>query len=371
MECSTLTGASFALEQIEAITAAQSGGLGTWFLREIWYFALASADLKRGKMLPKTILGETLLIGRDADGKVFAMQNICPHQALPLTDGYFDGHRVSCSFHGWAFNTDGVCDEIPALCDDQKVDLCKIKTKSYACRESRGAIWVYLGNDTENFPATPEAPALNDLLYEQTTVTLMLPQHIDYAALALIDPAHVPYVHNAWWWRSAKKLKEKTKHYVPEGDGWTMVKHRPSAHSIIFKLFGRFIETEISFRLPACRREYITFNGRTILSGITTLTPVDDTHTELNHTTYWTFPGTRFFTPIIRYFVTTFLAQDKTVAEKQAPNLARKPKLIPTIKDSGTPGAWYLLAKKEWADARREHRPYNNPIPDVILRWRS
>lgn len=356
---------------LESVNPQQAGGLGNWFLREMWYFAVPSSGLKRGKTLAKKILGEPVLLGRDADGKAFAIRDICPHQAMPLSDGEFDGKEIMCCFHGWRFDTSGTCTAIPSLVEEQDFPVCKVKTKSYPVKEMRGTVWVYFGDKSENLPDVPEAPGLGENLYEQTTNTLMVPTHIDFAALALIDPAHVPYVHKSWWWRSAKALKQKQKHYVPAGTGWTMVKHQPSKHSIVFKLFGQYIETEISFCLPGCRREYITFCGKTILAGISTLTPIDETHTELNHTTYWTFPGTAFLTPIVRYFVNEFLGQDVSIANRQAERLNYKPKLIPTIKDAGTPGAWYLLLKKEWSDAHREDRAFANPVPDSILRWRS
>ncbi|MBX9689110.1 MAG: aromatic ring-hydroxylating dioxygenase subunit alpha [Candidatus Obscuribacterales bacterium] len=359
------------LSDLESVSQAQVGGLGQWFLRDMWYFAVASKKLKPGKMMPKTMLGEPVLLGRDSEGKAFALRDICPHQAVPLSDGVFDGKTVQCPFHGWKFDTAGSCQEIPSLCSDQSFPVCKIKTASYPVREVRGGVWVYFGENTADLPEVPEAPGLGDMLYEQATTTLMLPIHIDYAALALIDPAHVPYIHNSWWWRSAKTLREKTKHYVPEGNGWTAVKHQPNAHSIVYKLFGKYIEDEYSFRLPGCRREYLTFAGRTFIAGISCLTPIDETHTELNHTTYWTFPGTGFIEPIVQYFVTVFLGQDQSVAIKQEACLKHKPKLIPTIKDAGTPGAWYLRLKKEWADSRREKRAFKNPVPDSILRWRS
>lgn len=367
----SMSGAQAEISDLESVSQAQVGGLGTWFLRDMWYFAVASSKLKKGKMMPKTMLGEPILLGRDSEGKAFAMRDICPHQAVPLSDGEFDGKHVQCSFHGWKFDTSGTCQEIPSLCSDQSFPVCKIKNPSYVVREVKGAVWVYFGEPTDDLPDVPEAPGLGELLFEQTTTTLMLPIHIDYAALALIDPAHVPYIHKSWWWRSAKALKEKKKHYVPEGTGWTAVKHKPSAHSIVYKMFGKYIEDEFSFRLPGCRREYLTFNGRTLLAGISCLTPIDETHTELNHTTYWTLPGTKFLEPMVTYFVTEFLGQDKTVAERQEGCLKHKPKLIPTIKDAGTPGAWYLRLKKEWSDSRRQKRPFANPVPDTFLRWKS
>lgn len=359
------------LSALESVSQRQVGGLGNWFLKDMWYFALASSKLKKGQMLAKTMLGEPVLLGRKNDGKVFALRNICPHQAVPLSDGQFDGQHVQCGFHGWKFDESGTCTEIPSLCSDQNFPVCKIKTPDYPVKEVRGGIWVYFGQTDQELPDVPEAPGLGEMLYEQATTTLILPIHIDYAALALIDPAHVPFIHNSWWWRSARKLKEKVKHYVPDGTGWTVVKHQPPGHSLVYKLFGRYIEDEYSFRLPGCRREYLTFNGRTFISGISCLTPIDETHTELNHTTYWTFPGTAFIEPIVQYFVGTFLGQDKSVADRQEICLKHKPKLIPTIKDAGTPGAWYLQLKKEWSQSRQEKRPFANPVTDSYLRWRS
>jgi phenylpropionate dioxygenase-like ring-hydroxylating dioxygenase large terminal subunit len=347
---------------------------GKTFVKNIWYFAVPSKSLKRGAMTAKVILNQPILVGRDKDGQVFAIQDICPHQAVPLSAGTFDGQSVACPFHGWKFDTDGTCSEIPSLCSDQKMNLRSIRTLSYPCREVLDSVWVYIGEykDEKDLPEVPQAPGLDGYKYSKTTTTLLLPTHVDYAVAALIDTAHVPYVHTSWWWRSAKSLKEKAKKYVPSGTGWTMVKHKPSKHSIVFKLIGQYLETEISFRLPGCRREYISVGNRTMLAGITTLTPIDDTHTELNHTTYWTVPGLTWFTPVIDYFVTTFLMQDATLARMQEVILNKyKPKLIMTIKDAGTPGHWYFLLKKEWNEATEQGRAFINPIKESILRWRT
>lgn len=346
---------------------------GAAFLYDMWYYALPGCELKRGQTVGKIMLNEPVLIGRDAQGKVFALRDICPHQAVPFSAGSFDGKNIVCSFHGWKFDTEGVCTEIPSLVEEQCLNLCAIKAYSYLCREVQGNIWVYFGHNVENLPAVPLAPGLGNAAFDQTTVRLLLPNHIDYNAVALVDTAHVPYVHKSWWWRSSRNMKEKTKLYVPSGTGWTMVKHRPSKHSLAFNLIGDYIETEIGFRLPACRLEHIQVNGKTILSGLTTLTPIDETHTELHHTTYWLrLPGLKpFLTPVIRYFVTEFLSQDRSMAELQQEALKYKPNLIMTIKDAGTPGKWYFQLKKEWAASLSEKREFCSPVKESILRWRT
>ena len=53
-------------------------------LRDVWYYAMPSYRLKRGKMIAKTLLDEPVLIGRDQDGKAFALVDICPHRGIPL-----------------------------------------------------------------------------------------------------------------------------------------------------------------------------------------------------------------------------------------------------------------------------------------------
>jgi phenylpropionate dioxygenase-like ring-hydroxylating dioxygenase large terminal subunit len=346
--------------------------VGTWFLSNIWYYAVPSESLKRGKMISKIIANEPILIGRDSDGKVFAMRDICPHQAVPLSDGRFDGKQVECCFHGWTFGTDGVCTDIPTLLPEQPFEVCKMRAKSFRCGEEQGGIWVYFGDKTKDLPSIPTAPGLENQTFSKTTTTLVLPHHIDYAGLALIDTAHVPYVHNAWWWRSNKGMYLKQKTYVPSERGWTMVKHKPSKNAKIFQLIGGSIETEISFCLPACRREYLSFRGKTFLSGITTLTPIDETHTELNHTTFWTIPFVApLVTPIVQYFVSTFLGQDLHIATRQATRMKYQPELTLTVPDSGTPGAWYLQLKKEWMQAYQQDRPFVNPVKESILRWKT
>ncbi len=353
----------------EATTAT---GVGTWLLKNIWYYAVPANALKRGKTIAKVMLKEPILIGRDKDGKPFAVRDVCPHQGVPFSNGSFDGEKLMCCFHGWRFDTKGVCTDIPSLVEGQSFNKCSIKTKSYPCIESQGSIFIYFGDKTDELPPPPQAPGLTGLTWDKTTTTLLLPTHIDFAAAALIDPAHVPYVHKSWWWRSSKNVYLKEKKYKPDGNGWTMVRHKPSKNAPIFKAFGENFETEIGFRLPGCRIEQIIFRGRTLLSGISCLTPIDDTHTELTHTTYWTIPGfAALLTPIVNYFVHEFLGQDRDIAQMQEVGLKYKTPMVMTIPDAGTPGKWYFQLKKEWAEAHIAGRAFKNPVVESILRWKT
>ena len=37
-------------------------------------------------------------------GRVYAMENVCPHAGYPLNEGFLDGTRVTCPGHGWEFD---------------------------------------------------------------------------------------------------------------------------------------------------------------------------------------------------------------------------------------------------------------------------
>jgi nitrite reductase (NADH) small subunit len=45
------------------------------------------------------------------DGKVYAIENLCPHQHIPvLSEGDLEGTVLTCPMHGWRYNiTTGAC----------------------------------------------------------------------------------------------------------------------------------------------------------------------------------------------------------------------------------------------------------------------
>ena len=51
-------------------------------LREAWYYAVPSQRLRARAMLAKVMLGEPVLIGRNAKGVPFALRDLCPHRGM-------------------------------------------------------------------------------------------------------------------------------------------------------------------------------------------------------------------------------------------------------------------------------------------------
>src|SRR5258708_11374557 len=133
-------------------TARTEAKFGQGFLTEIWYFAGLSGDMAPGKLARHERLGEPVLLGRSHKGELFALRDICPHRAAPLSAGRFHQETsgattVECPYHGWRFGSDGACAAIPSLVEDQAMDVSRIRVPRYPIADSQGLVFVWAGSD--------------------------------------------------------------------------------------------------------------------------------------------------------------------------------------------------------------------------------
>lgn len=338
------------------------------FLRELWYLVLPGTRLRPGRLVGKTVLGEPLVLGRGPDGQPFALRDICPHRGIPLSCGRLEGGEIECPYHGWRFDARGQCTAIPSLVPDQAFDLSRVKVQRYPCREVQGNVWVFFGRDPAAAPGIPELADV-DGRHLGIAESMIFHGPLDHAVVGLMDPAHGPFVHRAWWWRSKASIHAKAKQFAPSPFGFTMVRHRASSNSRAYRLLGGVPETEIVFRLPSIRIEHVRA-GRHVLCGLTAVTPLGPRETELHHIIYWTMPWLTLLKPVLRPFVRTFLGQDRDIMAKQQVGLAHNPPLL-LIDDADRPAKWYYRLKNEYARATAAGRPFENPVKPRLLRWRS
>ncbi len=347
------------------------------FLRDLWYFGGPGESLKPGQMRHRVLVGEPILIGRAYSGKVFAIRDICPHRGTLLSAGQMitnetGASEVECPYHGWRFGASGTCSHIPSLVEGQDIDPARIKVRNYPAKEVQGNIWVYLAEDPaqaeEPVTTPPEMPGIGDTpprLRESMTFSC----DVDHAVIGLMDPAHGPFVHRAWWWRSESSIHEKEKAFGPTHLGFAMRDHKPSSNSFLYRLLGGEVRTEITFQLPSVRIENIKA-GKHHIVGLTTVTPITESQTEVTQTFYWTLPWVSLAKPLLRSFALTFLRQDRDAVDQQQVGLAFNPRLM-LIDDADMQAKWYHRLKKEWVDCRAEKRPFTNPVTETKLRWRS
>lgn len=348
-------------------------------LRDLWYFAATSRELKRGKMFRREILGEPILLGRDEEGRAFALRDICPHRAVPLSAGRIENNggvqTVECPYHGWRFGTqDGVCKLIPTLVEGQPYDPSRIRVRRYPAHEANGIVLIFVAVDPRFSDEPPPPPefGLGDLVEPKFVIDRIFAANMDNAVVGLMDPAHVPYVHNQWWWRppsAGRKLKEKR--FVPRERGWAIERHAPSGNSLAYRmLFGGEVTTEISFMLPGYRWEVVD-NPKSRLFTLTCLTPENENSTRITQVTYWKNAALLdALKPILIPAGREFLDQDGRMVDLQNTGLQYSPSML-WIDDIDVQAKWYLKLKREWSRSREEGRQFVNPIEPTTLRWMS
>src|SRR5258708_6030084 len=87
-------------------------------------------------------------------------------------------------------------------------------------------------------PAAPPLPVFSKK-YRITHLECELPSHVDQGIIGLMDPAHGPFVHQSWFWRSKHSIHEKQKEFEPIPFGFRMSPHSPSSNSAPYQLLKR------------------------------------------------------------------------------------------------------------------------------------
>ncbi len=125
-------------------------------LRRYWQPALLSWELteKDGPPLRVRLLAEDLIAFRDSDGRVGLVDAYCPHRRAPLFYGRVEECGLRCVYHGWKFDVDGNCVDLPSEPEDSQMR-SKVRIKHYPTIEKAGVIWAYMG-PPEHRPAPPD-----------------------------------------------------------------------------------------------------------------------------------------------------------------------------------------------------------------------
>lgn len=162
------------------------------FLKNCWYVAAWDHELIDGKLLPRTILEEHVLLFKGDSGKVVALNDRCCHRGVPLSMGRREGDCVRCMYHGLKFDATGKCIQIPG----QEMVPPKLGVRSYPVVERDRLIWIWMGDpDRADESLILDYPFLRDPNWKG------IPDYIHYDANYLLivdnlsDFAHLAFVH--------------------------------------------------------------------------------------------------------------------------------------------------------------------------------
>ena len=164
-------------------------------MRRYWLPALLPDELPAPDCPPVRVrlLGEDLVAFRDTNGRVGLLGAHCPHRGASLFFGRNEECGLRCVYHGWKFDVDGNCLDMPNEPPESNFKH-KVHQTAYPCLERGGVVWAYLG--PEQAPALPELESNlvpdNHRLVSKRLIECNYAQTLEGG----IDPSHTSYLHS-------------------------------------------------------------------------------------------------------------------------------------------------------------------------------
>lgn len=122
--------------------------------RRFWHATMPLSMLDDGPK-PFTLLGEPIVLFRDADGEPAALADRCAHRTARLSKGWNDAGRLVCGYHGWTYDRDGRVVRIPQY-DPARTIPSDYRTRAFRCVARHGYAWVALDEPILPIPEIPE-----------------------------------------------------------------------------------------------------------------------------------------------------------------------------------------------------------------------
>ena len=143
-------------EDNERITRVGAGTPMGELMRRYWQPALLTHEIGGPDSAPVRVklLGEDLIAFRDTDGKIGLVDAFCPHRRAPMFFGRNEDCGLRCVYHGWKFDRDGTCVDMPSEPPDSLFKT-KVTIAAYPTWEGGGMIWTYMG-PAEAMPPPPD-----------------------------------------------------------------------------------------------------------------------------------------------------------------------------------------------------------------------
>jgi len=193
-------------------------------IRDLWYPVAPSWQVQNAP-IGITRLGERIVLWRDSQGVVHALEDRCPHRGARLSLGWNLGDNVACWYHGVQVDGSGVVKLVPASANCPMEG--KTCVKSYPVQERAGAVFLWFGVDPAAEPALLNLP--EELTSDEYSHFLCMSNwKTSYrnAVDNVMDPMHGSYLH-------------ASSHSMAEGDKQAEMRVRKTPTGIAFEKVGQ------------------------------------------------------------------------------------------------------------------------------------
>ena len=124
------------------------------YIRHFWIPICMSLELTDTPRFLK-IMDEELVAFRDKSGRIGVLHAHCCHRGASLEYGLIQERGIMCCYHGFKFDIDGTCLEVPTPKgeeEDGKVFASKLMQGAYKAFERNGLVFAYMGPPEEEPP---------------------------------------------------------------------------------------------------------------------------------------------------------------------------------------------------------------------------
>jgi Rieske 2Fe-2S family protein len=121
-----------------------------WLARQWYILGHVSEVAEPSSYMVRDLLGESLIVVRDASGTLRGFYNVCRHRGSRICDKDGRASNLLCPYHAWSYRLDGSLRAAPAM--PEGIDTRALGLKSVPVREVGGII---LGSLTAD-PATAD-----------------------------------------------------------------------------------------------------------------------------------------------------------------------------------------------------------------------
>ena len=174
-----------------------------------WFQVAYSHELGPAQSQPLRYFDTDLVLFRTESGEAKVLDAYCPHMGAHLGYGIRDqagggssvvGDSIVCPFHGWAYNGDGQCTDVPYANNlPPRVARGEQVIRPWPVRELNQVIFVWYHPEGIAPQFEPEvideADSDNEEWGELKTYTWDIATHMQEIGENAVDPAHFLYVH--------------------------------------------------------------------------------------------------------------------------------------------------------------------------------
>ncbi len=161
-------------------------------ITQYWH-AIATSEEITEQPQRLTLLGRHLAVFRDEQG-VIALNDVCIHRGAALSRGWIEDGRLTCPFHGWQYDREGMCKRIPALSRDAPIPRAA-RVPSFHTAERYGLVFVALEDPIAPIPSYPCGEDTNPEYQRFFVAKLVWNTSAGRAVENSVDVSHFPYVH--------------------------------------------------------------------------------------------------------------------------------------------------------------------------------